>query len=256
MTAAQPKRVCIIRNDLNMTRMFRDRGWELTNHIEDANLVQFTGGEDVTPWLYGEPKHRTTFCNINRDIDELRIFGACLERMIPMAGICRGGQFLNVMCGGKMWQDVDGHAIGRTHSVKDLATGAVFQATSTHHQMMRAGPGSTLVAVADPERSNMRQNYWGQQISKEPEVEVVYYGQHDALCFQPHPEFSGYPELQAKYFEYIEKYLGVSENTDSLATHAQSVSQNVQNRISDPDHGYPDSESRYLTRAEYAEDQF
>src|SRR3546814_3238996 len=29
----------------------------------------------------------------------------------PMAGICRGGQFLNVMCGGSMIQHVEGHAI-------------------------------------------------------------------------------------------------------------------------------------------------
>ena len=53
-----------------------------TSWIENVNLVDsplkadivfFTGGEDVSPSLYGEKAHRTTFANKKRDIVEMEV---------------------------------------------------------------------------------------------------------------------------------------------------------------------------------------
>ena len=39
------------------------------------------------------------------------------------------------------------------------------------------------------------------------DIEIVHYPKHKVLCFQPHPEFAGVPDLKMKYFMYIYKYL-------------------------------------------------
>lgn len=100
--------------------------------VEDAEVVLFTGGEDVTPSLYGCKKHPTTFCNSARDLEEKEIFNKIKENQTVL-GICRGSQFLCVMNGGLLVQHVHQHAIGRTHGIRNKDT--EYQITSTHHQM-------------------------------------------------------------------------------------------------------------------------
>ncbi len=66
-------------------------------------LVCFTGGSDVSPELYGH-RNLESGCNKARDEKEVLIFEMAKKHGIPMTGICRGSQFLNVMCGGTMVQ--------------------------------------------------------------------------------------------------------------------------------------------------------
>lgn len=193
-------------------KMFKLHGWDVVDTIGKADLVQFVGGEDVSPYLYEEPMHVKTHCNPDRDEREKLVFDLCTASQTPMAGICRGGQFLNVMCGGKMWQHVDGHAIGGTHDCIDELTGEVFQATSTHHQMMIPGRDAMLLASAQESRSKEKVNEGGNTItffSKGKylnDAEVAYYPKHKALCFQPHPELHGYNKLADIYFNYLKGY--------------------------------------------------
>lgn len=57
--------------------------------VEDAELVIFTGGEDVTPSLYGCRKHPSTYSNAVRDLEEKEIFNMIKPNQIAL-GICRG----------------------------------------------------------------------------------------------------------------------------------------------------------------------
>lgn len=197
-------------------RMFSDAGWEIADKIAKANLLQFTGGSDVTPAFYDMGQHPSTSNNVNRDNQEAIIFKIGIEEEIPMAGICRGGQFLNVMNGGKMWQDVDGHANGRGHEVIDFIDNDTFYATSTHHQMMIPHEEGLVLAVAYESLRKETKDLHGKthelrfakkDYNTEGDVEVVYYKESNSLCFQPHPEFDGVPMLAARYFKYIEDYL-------------------------------------------------
>ena len=61
----------------------------LVDQIEEAEVVIFTGGEDVDPSLYGCKKHHTTYCNSKRDQEEQEIFKKITEKQIAL-GICRG----------------------------------------------------------------------------------------------------------------------------------------------------------------------
>jgi gamma-glutamyl-gamma-aminobutyrate hydrolase PuuD len=107
---------------------------ELVYRLEDAQYVLFTGGEDVTPALYGENAHVSTYSNLERDMKEKEIFDQMSPSQIAI-GICRGSQFLCVMNGGKLIQDVRNHVIYGTHRIIDSATQKTYEITSTHHQM-------------------------------------------------------------------------------------------------------------------------
>lgn len=64
-------------------------GMSLVDKVEDADVVLFTGGEDVTPSLYDCKKHPATYCNPNRDLEEKEVFNMIKPDQIAL-GICRG----------------------------------------------------------------------------------------------------------------------------------------------------------------------
>jgi putative glutamine amidotransferase len=68
-----------------------------------------TGGPDIHPGFYGRPQD-TVLCNDGidgkRDTLELMLIGKALESEIPILGICRGLQVLNVALGGTLYADI------------------------------------------------------------------------------------------------------------------------------------------------------
>lgn len=68
----------------------------------------FTGGQDVSPGIYGEEKSEFCgeICN-PRDKLETSLLGFALENDKPVLGICRGLQFINAFLGGTLYQDLD-----------------------------------------------------------------------------------------------------------------------------------------------------
>ena len=124
-------KVYVVGPDYSIRNMFLRAGWTISTNIDETvNLIQFTGGEDVDPSYYKETKHPRTYSNPRRDAVEAAIFHEWKGK-VAMAGICRGGQFLNVMNGGRMWQDVNNHAIGGTHEAFDRVSELPVQVTST-----------------------------------------------------------------------------------------------------------------------------
>lgn len=187
--------------------MFLDKGWEITFELAEANLVCFTGGEDVSPCYYGEDVHPKTFCNIHRDKEEEELFKYCVDSSIPMVGICRGGQFLNVMCGGKMFQHVTNHC--GNHLINPLNYQSVL-ASSTHHQMMRPSEDAIILATAEMNSSKEFMDKKREIVyqKEEKDTEVVLYKEQSCLCFQPHPEFGAdyYTPLKKYFFHLLEKH--------------------------------------------------
>lgn len=169
-------------------------GATLVDKQEDADVVLFTGGEDVSPKLYGCEKHPTTFSNLGRDMRESAAFKEVRKDQVCL-GICRGSQFLCVMNGGLLVQDCSGHAIGYTH----LITNGTYKyhITSTHHQMQYPynlkDEDYTILYMALESRSDY---YEGDKINAntiaskgEPEI-VLYHKSNYPKCLavQGHPE--------------------------------------------------------------------
>lgn len=117
------------------------------------------GGPDVEPVRYGaESDPRTGPPNRTRDAWELALIDAALAARVPLLGICRGMQLLNVALGGTLIQHLEGHAevvgVFGGHPVTPVAgtryATAVPEVTTVptyHHQAVdRLGKG--LIASA------------------------------------------------------------------------------------------------------------
>lgn len=168
--------------------MFKAFGIDTTDNIAKADLVCFTGGSDVTPSMYKQAKHPTTYNNVERDKHCMDLFNQCVERDIPMVGICRGSQFLCVANKGTLWQDIDGH-LG-DHWALTIG-GDVIRVTSTHHQEMNPVHGKILMtAQSGSTRSYMNADGVQATVGKTtPTVEAVYWEHTRSLGVQGHPEF-------------------------------------------------------------------
>jgi putative glutamine amidotransferase len=68
-----------------------------------------SGGADLDPAYYGEEPHSTTVVEPARDALEQAAFEAAEQRQVPVFGICRGMQAINVFRGGSLVQDIEGH---------------------------------------------------------------------------------------------------------------------------------------------------
>lgn len=169
---------------------------ELVSELEDAEIVLFTGGEDVHPSLYDCAVHPTTGSNIYRDTEELDIYDRALElpNVKLLLGICRGSQFLCVANGGLLVQNVRNHAIGGMHHIiNDF--GNEYLITSTHHQMQY--PYNLPVdkyKILYWSHNNYSDIHEGDKIrwganTKEPEI-VLYNSTNriKSLAIQGHPE--------------------------------------------------------------------
>jgi putative glutamine amidotransferase len=75
--------------------------------IESVDGLLLTGGGDISPTCYGatlEPE--TTDVDDERDRSELALVAAAVERGIPILGICRGAELVNVAFGGTLRQQL------------------------------------------------------------------------------------------------------------------------------------------------------
>lgn len=166
---------------------------EIVDSIEDADLVIFEGGADVTPALYDEVPHATTNSDTARDLREISIFESATRLNKSILSICRGAQFCTVMNGGKLIQNVSNHAMWGTHKI-ELNNGKVIAITSTHHQMMypfNLNPKEyQIIATSYPKRSDYYQTGFGEYMNEDipVEPEIVFYPKTKCLCVQGHPE--------------------------------------------------------------------
>lgn len=165
-------------------------------------LVCFTGGEDVSPELYGH-KNLGSHNSKTRDEKEVLIFEMAKKHRIPMTGICRGSQFLNVMCGGTMVQHLKASHGGGHHQCETI-DGKEFEVTSSHHQMIVPGEGGEVLAHARIRVSPGNCAYDGElpdSVIEEDDdgryvrvTEAIAYPEHRIFAVQHHPEWQGIDE--------------------------------------------------------------
>ena len=170
-------------------------------------LVVFTGGADVSPALYGAKANPKTGNWEDRDKMEKKVFEQVRELEIPIAGICRGSQFICAMSGGKLVQHITGH-----HGSHNVTTddGRDIQVSSTHHQMQLPPDGAEPIAWAEPKRSDVYEGEPGELLEPDREHDVVWYPHTKALGMQYHPEFMSEDSEGFLYSqELIERFFGL-----------------------------------------------
>jgi gamma-glutamyl-gamma-aminobutyrate hydrolase PuuD len=133
----------------------------LSSILERLDGIVLPGGADIDPVEYGAAPHPTT--HANRDLDRLELGVArwAVDANVPVLGICRGQQVINVAQGGTLLQHLDPHQhpIGKTAShllriqpesrLAEILSGTEVDVNTRHHQAIeKLGGGLAAVAWA------------------------------------------------------------------------------------------------------------
>ncbi len=176
----------------------------LSQLIRICGGILFTGGQDVSPALYGEkPLDGLVSCCEKRDEMEKSVLKISLELDKPMLGICRGIQFINAALGGTLYQDLPtqhpsniGHCQHAPYDVPmhsiELTKGSplhkcldveILHVNSYHHQAVK-NPAPVLEVMA---------------YSPDGLAEALYMPSQKFLwAVQWHPEFSYKTDIRSR----------------------------------------------------------
>lgn len=139
--------------------------------LDGLDGLLLSGGEDVDPRYYGEdPLPELGTVDDARDTQELPLARAAAERRMPILGICRGTQLLNVALGGTLYQDLGVQHAGALAHIQEkavhesdhrvqmapdsliaaLGEGRSLEVNTFHHQAVKdLAPGLKATAWAD-----------------------------------------------------------------------------------------------------------
>jgi putative glutamine amidotransferase len=136
---------------------------------EEFDGILFAGGKDVDPEFYGEEtKYHTIEVDRARDLFEMALLDRALDLRLPILGICRGIQMINVKFGGTLYQELteevnashrqNGSRSAVTHGVTvtdpdsrlaEVFTGSCRVNTLHHQAVKRLGRGLKVTAHSE-----------------------------------------------------------------------------------------------------------
>ena len=128
--------------------------------LDRLDALVLGGGADVDPGTQGaEPHPETVGTNPDRDSFEIALALGALERGVPLLGVCRGMQVLNLACGGTLDQHIperlghDGHrpvpGTWAEHDVRIEPGSLVAQAAGTERLTVKSHHHQGLDRVAE-----------------------------------------------------------------------------------------------------------
>ena len=109
-----------------------------TEALRTMDALMLAGGPDIDPARYGRRRLPTDVVEEDRDALEAEAWAAAAERALPVVGVCRGFQAINVFSGGTLVQHLDGHA--------EPAGGV----TRVRMHPLRVEPGTRLARILFP----------------------------------------------------------------------------------------------------------
>ena len=161
--------------------------------MKENGILVLWGGEDISPSIYNKPVSSHTWAGAKlskRDVVEVELAKAAIEKGLPIIGVCRGAQLLCALAGGTLIQHVNNH--GGRHPVvtKDKE---YISVNSIHHQMMNPfNVKHEMRAWIENHRSDVHIDVddagteFNASIPVEPEY--VYFPEIKGFAIQWHPE--------------------------------------------------------------------
>lgn len=167
--------------------------------LELIDGLILAGGADIDPASYGQQAHPETLGTVpDRDAFEVALTRAALERGMPVLGICRGMQLINVACGGTLIQHLPEHFGHHEHrrvvgsfdgadhdvvltegSLAARAAGELVHATKSHHHqgVEELGEGLVVSGVSTldelPEAIELADGGFALGVQWHPEADVA-----------------------------------------------------------------------------------
>lgn len=192
--------------------------------VLEKNLPKFKifwGGADVDPSLYDMPRsNKCGRSDLDRDLKEKAEMEDLIKQGVPIIGICRGAQLLNVVNGGILVQHIDGHATGNNHWCTEVETGFSMRVSSTHHQMMVAHQDGEILFKDYGGAEGVHWDNVNEPHTYSYVTEVVYYPKTKSLCIQPHPEWMS---QYSDFVKWINKFIKQEWNLDPINFQAEEI---------------------------------
>jgi putative glutamine amidotransferase len=115
--------------------------------LDKVDGLILTGGADVDPASYGATPHpKTGESRPERDRFELALVHRALKRGIPVLGICRGGQMVNVACGGTLTQHLP-EVVGDEHHLATPGTFSEHEVELEPDSLAARAAGASRISV-------------------------------------------------------------------------------------------------------------
>jgi putative glutamine amidotransferase len=180
--------------------------------LESVDGLLLTGGGDLAPQLFNGKRHPQVYgVSVDRDAFEIQAVRAAITKRLPILGICRGCQALNVALGGSLFTHITTQKLNAlihdqneseprdrfSHTVKiektsllaDILGSLTVQVNSLHHQGIdKIGEGLHITARAPD------------GLVEAVEIDNYPFG----VAVQWHPEWlHAYPEQRRLFEAYI-----------------------------------------------------
>lgn len=176
------------------------------------NGLLLSGGPDIDPKLYGEEIiPQCGEISAKRDAVEISLFLKALKMGMPVLGICRGIQVMNVALGGTLYQDIETQLEGAIkHPCYDTPRDKVHEVTVIEGSLAHRMTGLSRFSVNSRHHQGVKRLGHGlvaTAYSKDGLIEAVDYPQEKFVtAIQWHPESLSdrFPEAQAIFTAFAE----------------------------------------------------
>lgn len=195
-----------------------------------------TGGADAHPlWFGEEPNNKLGKVNLEKDYYDLALIMGALKKGLPILGICRGLQLLNIALGGTLIQDLSSQreeTLGHTQ-------------TATRYELWQkaiVNNEGRLAEILGVEGEIFINSFHHQALDKVPDCGVVcarstdgtieavdYYPEHNAIGVQWHPEAlaCGGKTIHLNIFKHLVREAGLYKGAKFMHNHFITIDSHV-----------------------------
>jgi len=181
----------------------------------DGLILQ--GGNDIEPNLYNQQNYHSRGITLFRDVFEYSLIKIAVEQKIPIFGICRGMQLINIIFGGTLHQDLPISEWQKHNFTADreYAAQSIIADKSKHHKVSLSTSGVLQPALQKTEIwvnslhhqgiDVLANNLTVEALSDDRLVEAISSLENKIIGVQWHPELDPY---EANYKQVFSLWLG------------------------------------------------